>query len=387
MLRASAVATSLTIAATLSGAAAPRSADVEVLRLPERMIKPRAALGTDGTLHLVVYSGGLQQGNLLYLRRPPGQDELSPPTRINLQPRSVNGRGSIASPHLALGKADRVHVAYPGSRDSTPLGPYDSPGIFYSRQGEDGAFEAPRNIMRRSRGGQFGGQSIAADAAGNVWVSWYGVDGPRGTEPDARLFVARSNDEGLTFAPERLAREEKLGACYCCAMSAMAADDGRLLLFYRAAGDGRHRDMHLFSSVDGGTTFEDLLLDRWEFVGCPETGGSLVMALDTPLALWEAAGKLVKVARLPLAEPQPEVTVLRGDGKLPRYPVAATNTRGETLIVWVEGVSAKRPGSVVWQLLDSTGRPVGKRIRRDGAKANSLVAVVARPDGSFLVVL
>jgi hypothetical protein len=241
--------------------------------------------------------------------------------------------------------------------------------------------------MQRTRGGQFGGQSIAADRDGDVWVSWYGVAAARGTEPDARLFVAASSDDGRTFAPEQPARPEVLGACYCCAMSALAADDGRLLLLYRAAGDGRHRDVHLFSSDDGGTMFTDARLDEWEFVGCPETGGSLAQTPTAPLALWEAAPRLLKLARLPADGAPGPITVLEGDGRLPRYPVAATNEAGETLVVWVEGVSAKRPGDVVWQRLDVGGRPLGARERHGGAKANSLVAVVARPDGSFLVIL
>ncbi len=364
------------------------AAEVEVLRLPERAIKPRAEIGSDGTLHVVAYRGGLKQGNLIYLRRAPGESRFIGLVPVSRGMGTVNGRGPIASPHIALGRNDRVHVAYPGSELARPLGPYDKPGIFYTRSNDDGtAFEPPRNVRLETQGGNWGGQSIAADRQGNVWVSFYGVDEPQGSEPDARMFVARSTDDGRTFSPEVAAREEVLGACYCCAMKALATPAGRLMLFYRAAGEGRHRDMHLFDSSDGGVTFEDLLMDRWEFVGCPETGGTVALTTGEPLAVWEAPGRLLKLARLPRAGTGPEVIEIQGQG-LPRYPVAATNERGETLVAWAEGVSAKRPGDAVWQLLDPTGHPVGKQVRRRGAvKPNSLIALVARPDGTFLVIV
>jgi hypothetical protein len=371
----------------LLAAAPAAAAEIEVLRLPEPAIKPRAEMGADGTLHVVVYRGALKQGNLFYLRRPPGEHAFSKPVPITRGRGTANGRGPIASPHIALGRDDRIHVVYPGSELARPLGPYDNPGIFYTRLDDRGtAFEPPRNVRLRTRGGNWGGQSIAADASGNVWVSFYGVDAPRGTEPEARMFIAHSADDGRTFGPESPARDEVLGACYCCAMKALATPEGRLMLFYRAAGQGRHRDMHLFDSPDGGASFADLLMDRWEFVGCPETGGTLALTHGAPLAVWEAEKMQLKFARVPEPGREPEVTALKGTG-LPRYPVAATNREGETLIAWVEGVSAMRGGDVVWQLLDRAGRPVGEPERRAGVKPNSLVAVVAEPDGSFLVIL
>jgi hypothetical protein len=169
-------------------------------------------------------------------------------------------------------------------------------------------------------------------------------------------------------------------------MKALATPEGRLMLFYRSAGEGRHRDMHLLDSRDLGASFDDLVMDRWEFVGCPETGGTLALTRDEPLAVWEAQKMRLQFARVPKPGETPRVTTIQGTG-LPRYPVAATNRSGETLIAWVEGVSAMRGGDVVWQLLDASGRPVGEPERRPGVKANSLVAVVAQPDGSFLVIL
>ena len=343
---------------------------VEVLRLPERAIKPRAAVGSDGTLHVVFYAGSLQQGNVFYVRRGPSDSEFSRRIRVNNGPGKAAGRGPVNSPQMALGRGDRVHVAYRGSPEQPPVGPYDSPGIFHARLNDDAtAFEPAQNVQQATRGS---GQSVAADGSGNVWVSWFGVDSARGTEAEARMWVSRSTDGGRTFEPETAAWPEVLGACFCCATSSTVTPDGQLLLFYRSAGERRHRDMHLLISDDQGHTFADLVVERWEFVGCPDTGGFVGMAGDRPLAIWEADSKRLRFARVPPPNQEPDITTIQGEGRPPpRYPVAATNMRGETLIVWTEGVTAQRGGDVLWQLLDADDRPVGKRTRRSGVKTTA----------------
>ena len=63
----------------------------------------------------------------------------------------------------------------------------------------------------------------------------------------------------------------------------------------------------------------------------------------------------------------------------------AADARGQTILVWTEGVGWNRGGSVVWQVYDKDGKPTAEKGRADGVPTWSLVAAFARPDGSFVV--
>jgi hypothetical protein len=66
-------------------------------------------------------------------------------------------------------------------------------------------------------------------------------------------------------------------------------------------------------------------------------------------------------------------------------PLIASNSRGETMLVWTEGTGWKKGGSFAWQLYDSQGKPSGERGAAEGIPAWSFAAVVAESDGSFTV--
>ena len=128
--------------------------------------------------------------------------------------RSAIAIGTIRGAQIALGKGNRVHVAWNGSGSATPKSANNSVPMLYSRLNDAGmAFEAQRNLMRKT----FvldGGGTVAADAAGNVYVAWHGlrVGSPPG-EINRKVWVASSTDDGATFAEEVPATEERTGAC------------------------------------------------------------------------------------------------------------------------------------------------------------------------------
>src|SRR5262249_40904275 len=134
-----------------------------------------------------------------------------------------------------------------------------------------------------------GGASVAADGAGNVYVVWHA-----GSEPDKQdeqyrcVWVARSTDEGKTFAREKRAFREPTGACGCCGMRAFADSRGNVYTLYRSVTEGVHRDMYLLSSADKAGTFRGEKIDKWNIDGCPmstmafaETGAGVLAAWET----------------------------------------------------------------------------------------------------------
>jgi hypothetical protein len=81
-------------------------------------------------------------------------------------------------------------------------------------------------------------------------------------------------------------------------------------------------------------------------------------------------------------------TPLKSPGKAGRkHGAVAGNSRGETILVWAEGTGWQRGGALAWQVFDRAGRPTDAKGRIDGGiPVWGLPAVVARSDGSFLIV-
>src|SRR5207302_1981958 len=131
---------------------------------------------------------------------------------------------------LAIGKGNRVHVAWNGSGKAAPKidVKYGSP-MLYARLA-DVAFEPQRNVARKALLLD-GGGSVAADRDGNVYVVWHSGDG----EENRRVWVARSTDDGATFAAEQPADSKPEGACGCCGLKAFADREGSLYVLYRSA--------------------------------------------------------------------------------------------------------------------------------------------------------
>src|SRR5207244_12429124 len=113
------------------------------------------------------------------------------------------------------------------------------------------AFEPQRNPMQLTWGLD-GGGSVAADAAGSVYVAWHGQEGSGQGEQTRRLYVARSKDDGKSFSPEAPAYEQATGACGCCGARAFADRSGTLYVLYRSATEQVHRAIYLVVSPDLG---------------------------------------------------------------------------------------------------------------------------------------
>ena len=68
-----------------------------------------------------------------------------------------------------------------------------------------------------------------------------------------------------------------------------------------------------------------------------------------------------------------------------KHPRLAVNSRGAVLVVWTEGTSWGRGGSVAWQMFEPDGRPTAIKGVQAGLPTWSFAAVVARPDGGFRI--
>ncbi len=370
-----------TIASLFGAETSPR---VTLAGTPNDGIQPQAIVDSQGTLHLIYFKGDPKGGDIFYVRRAATEPEFSQPLRVNSIAESAIAVGTIRGAHLALGKNGRAHVAWNGSK-SASAGQHKGSPMWYARLNDAGTAFGPQRDVMTAGGGLDGGGSLAADAEGNVYVMWHGFADESGRgEMDRAVFLARSTDDGKTFAPQARANPRNTGACGCCGMRAFADSAGNLFAIYRAAGDKVNRDETVIVSRDHGKTFAVASEHRWKAATCPMSSAALVEGKGGTIAAWETAeqvyfttvdAKTLRVA--PIIAPA-------GMGKR-KHPVVAVNNRGETLLAWTEGTGWQKGGSIAWQIFDSNGAPSAEKGRAPGVPVWGLVAAVAKPDGTFVI--
>lgn len=395
-----AVLATVPVAALLAPLVTEAAPGVKTLRVPGGGIQPQVVADGAGTVHLIYFRGPPASGDVYYVRSRDGGETFGPPLRVNHQKGSAVAVGNIRGPQVAVGKNGRVHVAWNGSGKARPRGlpnpklPEDSPyrlsaPMLYTRLNDEGtAFEPERNLMS-STYALDGGGSVAADAAGNVYVIWHApAAGGPGGEAGRAVWVARSTDEGRTFAAEMRANRKPTGACGCCGLRCFADSRGHLYVLYRSATDMLNRDMYLLGSRNRGGEFGAVRLDTWRVPKCVMSSAALV---ESPggdvLAAWETRGQ-VRFARLrrDRLEASPVVAPPGRHGGGRRFPALSAGPGGRVLLAWTEGMAWNRGGSVAWQVFDARGKALAQLSgRTDGVPAWSLVAVFSRPDGGFTV--
>jgi len=357
--------------------------DVVIERVPHGGIQPQVAVGADGIVHLLYYSGDARAGNVFYVRRSSDGGSWSEPLPVNQHPGSAVAAGSIRGAQLALGKAGRPHVVWNGSSEAQPRGSDGQAPLLYTRLRDDGdGFEPERNIVNTGYGLD-GGGCLAADRAGNVYVGWHGRGAQVGEE-HRRVYVARSTDDGDTFAPER-AIDDGAGACGCCGMRGIATNEGQVLFLYRTADKGLNRDICLLSSKDRGNNYRSETLDRWRINTCPMSSEAFVNTPSGTWGAWETRERVflanLAAASGATAPPRP----VSNNATKQKHPAWAVNAGGDLLLVWTEGTGWERGGSFAWQGFDSLGRETDTHGRSPGIPVWSFAAAYARPDGVFVI--
>jgi len=228
-----------------------------------------------------------------------------------------------------------------------------------------------------------GGGSVAADGQGNVYVFWHAPQpGNTNGESGRAVFMARSTDDGKTFAPEQRVTDKPTGACGCCGMKAFADSRGNVYALYRSASDPVHRDETLLVSRNQGSDFEFAYTHGWEVGACPMSSASIS---ETPLGVVAAAETHERVYFIRLDSRTARVSEPISPPGKAKHPVAVGNSRGEVLLVWTEGTGWGKGGAAAWQIYDPDGHPTAERGRVDGVPVWSLATAVAKPDGDFVI--
>ena len=377
-----ATATALVYSETARTAQVPQ---VELLRTPDGGIQPQTAVDSRGVLHMIYFTGDAAAGNIEYVGRAPGSKAFSKPIRVNSQPGSALAVGTVRGPQMAVGQDGRVYVVWFGSAQAKPRGPDGSTPLLFSRLDASGkAFTPERNLVQYAKGLD-GGLSVAADQKDDVYVVWHAMGKIPG-EASRRVYLARSNNGGRSFAREVPVSPAALGACGCCGMRAFVDHRGALFVLYRAAAGNIHRNMTLLVSADHGRTFRSQEVSAWRLNACPMSTDYLSEGGEHVLAAWEKAGEVYFDRINPATFQLSSAFAAPGQSDDRKHPAVAANSRGDVLLAWTEGTGWKQGGSLAWQLFSPSGRPLGAVGHAPGVPVWGLPSIYTNPNGNFTIV-
>lgn len=375
-----ALASALIISACF-GASKP---EVELRRVPDGGIQPQAAVDADGVVHLIYFKGDANGGDIFYTRSMRQSSDFSDPIRVNSESGTAVAAGNIRGARIAIGRQGRVYVAWNGSQIAARSNGERAPMLFTRSNDAATGFEPQRNLIQAAYGID-GGGGISADREGRVYVFWHApIPGSEG-EGNRRVWLARSQDDGKTFEPERVAWEQPTGACGCCSLNTTTDERGNVYVLFRSAFEVTHRDTYLLVSEDHGKTFRGSNISKWDVGYCVMSTAAFTRGPAGIIGAWETANDI----RFGVLNSKPwsvtEVIPPAATGTNRKYPALAQNREGATLLAWTEGMGWKRGGSLRWQVFDRSGTPVGMAGKADGVPIWSLVAAWVRPDGGFTI--
>ena len=352
---------------------------VELVSVPDAGIQPQTAIDGDGTIHLLYFKGEPGGGDLFYTSQKVGEKLFSTPIRVNTESATAIATGSVRGGQLALGRG-WIHVAWNGARPIESDGGKRTP-MWYSRLPRGGTeFEAQRAVGSRTKNLD-GGGAVAADPNGRVYVVWHAAGDAEG-EANRRLYVATSADDGARFESEQSVAVDG-GACGCCGIEAMADASGRLQILYRAAGAGIHRDA-MWLTVRSKGASPAVRLQPWELAACPMTTFAMAAAGDGIVAAWETQQQIYTATLDPARGLVSTVGAMTGAG-IRKHPSIAINRAGDRLVAWTEDTAWARGGRAAWELRDRSGATLASAANAGSVPVWGLVATVARPDGSFVI--
>jgi hypothetical protein len=364
---------------------------VELVRVPDGGIQPDVVTDATGIVHLVYLTGDPAAANVFYARSSDDGRTFSKPVRVNSSDGSAIAAGTIRGAQIAVGRKGRVHVAWNGSDKARPKPPIDPKTgragmpMLYARSNLAGSvFEAQRNLMTRTTTLD-GGGSIAVDDRA-VYVGWHGeaADGGGG-EMARRVWIARSEDDGATFAAEAPVSDVRTGVCGCCALRMAVAPGGELHLLYRSATDLKHRDIYALVSRDHGRTFAGGRVHGWDINACPMTSMSVAASRGKVLRAWETDSQVFFAADGAAGQPIAPPGAVDQLASRRKHPRLAIGRDGMILMVWAEGTSWAKGGALGWQVFDAEGRPTSAAGTQPGVPVWSFGTAIARRDGGFTI--
>jgi hypothetical protein len=320
---------------------------------------PQHAIATaDGTVHLLYE----KDNEPFYVKSTDGGATFGAPLRL-VDDASKKPELEFNVWDMALGKGGVVYAVLGNNAWKLKL-PKDQWGLFLTTLEPNAkAFTPLRNINHEPSEGF----SIAADAKGNVALSWL----------KGKVFFALSRDGGKTFSPGA-ELNATYNPCPCCTTALTYGNDGKLALLYREqSNDDRDIYMVLVAN-DGRQTRQKVSATPWKINACPMTYFNVNPTKDGYSAAWPTKGEIyfARFGADGKVLPPGEIKT-NGKSGMRSGVLTLSNPAGETLVTWNSN------GKVNWQVYDSKGAPAGEPGSAD-ARGKGVAAVLTK-EGGFLL--
>lgn len=226
---------------------------------------------TGGRLWLVWAHGGH-----VYIHYSDDQGKtFSDPQVVNAVPERIAARGENR-PKIALGPQGQVYVSW-----TQPLTKRFTGHIRFARSVDGGkTFSEPVVVNEDHAEISHRFEALSVDAAGNVFLAW--IDKRDQAQAQARgkpylgaaLYYTWSEDQGLTFKPNRKLLDN---SCECCrVMTALDTQGQPVVLWRHVFGDNiRDHALVAFTAPGKPTDITRVSVDDWKIDACPHHGPAL----------------------------------------------------------------------------------------------------------------
>ncbi|HEX8525242.1 MAG TPA: hypothetical protein VF669_23525 [Tepidisphaeraceae bacterium] len=340
--------------------------DVNVVRVPNGGLSPQAKIDRWDTLHLIFATGDKMQAKLHYeVSHDFGKNFVGwvPITETCII------RGNVRGPQFFVTYDGQPHFAWMKS----------SREFLHTRLTQTGSLNTEQNLIKEHADID-GGGTIVSGPDGVIYAVWHAPQ--RAGDPaesSRKVWVARSTDNGNTFEPATTGNAPERGACACCAVSALATAEN-LLVIYRCATDRVHRDMHLLTFDHDLKCEKDETLATLEANKCVMSTASFAGVGQDLYVAFETGSniKINKVGSVSSLE-------MPGQGVNRKHPRLAMGKDGVILVAWTENTSFNQGGKVVYQFVTPDLKALDEPMTLEGLPAYSVPAVVAKADGSFII--
>ena len=360
------------------------AAAVLVQSTPDDGLQPRLTVDQQGGIHLLYFKKRLdrpdaREGNLYYRQYLADEDRFSLPVKVSSQAYNLQ-TVSISRASIAVDAAGRVHVIWYLPRSFE---------YFYSRSNtERNQFTPQQSMVSEYAIGLDAGADIAA-LDNRVAIAWGAGDLSR--EFERTVFVRLSNDAGESFQPEMPVGNPDLGACACCSLATDFLNQDELFVAYRSAvnGVGRHTQLLTLSiennEISGSSYAEVSKLQQWELSSCPLSTNDI--GIDNNANRWLVFETAARIVQKNLqSEEAPTLVAEPLSATRQKNPAIAFNSAGEHLVVWGEGISHSRGGSLNMRLFGADGQVLDSNFTAEiEIPEFSFPAVANLPNGDFLL--
>lgn len=315
--------------------------------------QPQAAIGTDGSVHLVYGIGDAVQ----YCQSPDGGITFGKAMQAFRVPNM--SLGMRRGPRVVKTKNAVVVTAIGGQ-----IGKGRDGDVLAWRSTDDGkTWQGPVRVNDTADSAREGLHAMASGPDGSIWCVWLDL-----RDKKSEIYATVSKDDGATWEASKCVYRSPDGSvCECCHPSVIVNGNSVHVMFRNSIGGDR--DMYVTSSNDDGKSFtpgKKLGSGTWTLDACPMDGGMLAASPKGSLeTVWRRGGNVYAAT----GDGSPEVLLGKG-----QQPWIAATSKG-SVIVW----TVSREGDLLVQ------SPVSGQPRKlAGAARDPMVATASNGEGPVI---